>query len=103
MNASPNPRRAVLARPRPAEEAAEARLALLRAEYARLVTAARATVAAACAGLDEPLVFLEAELARQGGLPSRESAVLTVLADTRTAMALAGRFTQPHEPATTAA
>jgi hypothetical protein len=46
------------------------RLGLLRAEYGRLLTAARAAVAAAGAGEDFPLAYLAAELARQGQLPA---------------------------------
>ena len=70
-------------------------LALLRAEYARLLAAARATVAAARTGAPDPLVYVEAELARHGGLPPRGASVPVVLADARTAMMLAAR---PHEP-----
>ena len=69
---------------------AEARLALLRADYARLVTAARASVAAARTGAADPLVYVKAELARHCGLPPQETTVLAVLADAATAMALAG-------------
>ena len=95
MNASPNPRRAVLARPRPAEEAAEAR---------RLCSEPNTRVSSPPhAPRRQPLVpgwtnlwFSWRPSWPASGLPSRESAVLTVLADTRTAMALAGRFTQPH-------
>jgi hypothetical protein len=74
-------------------------LALLRADYARLLAAARATVAAAQAGTPDPLVYVEAELARHGGLPPRGASVPAVLADARTAMMLAAR---PHEPVTAA-
>ncbi len=66
-------------------------LALLRAEYARLVAAARASVTAARAGSAHPLVYVEAELARHGGLPPQDTTVPAVLADARTAMTLAGR------------
>lgn len=77
---------------------AEARLALLRAEYARLVTAARASVTAARAGVPDPLVYLEAELARHCGLPPQDATVPAVLADAGTAMVLAGRAAWLHEP-----
>ncbi len=77
--------------PGPAARVAEARLALLRAEYARLVTAARASVTAARAGAADPLVYVEAELARHCGLPPQDSTVPAVLADVGAAMALAAR------------
>jgi hypothetical protein len=77
--------------PGPAARVAEARLALLRAEYARLVTAARASVTAARAGAADPLVYVEAELARHCGLPPQDSTVPAVLADAGAAMALAAR------------
>jgi hypothetical protein len=75
-------------------------LALLRAEHARLLAAARAAVAAAREGVSDPLVYVEAELARHGGLPPQGASVLAVLADARTAMMLAGK---PHEPVMVAA
>jgi hypothetical protein len=84
--------------PSPAPGVAEARLALLRAEYARLVAAARASITAARAGAPDPLVYLEAELARHGGLPPQDATVPAVLADAGTAMVLAGRAARPHEP-----
>jgi len=87
----------------PPSGAAEARLALLRAEYARLVTAARASVAAARAGAADPLVYVEAELARQCGLPPQGATVLAVLADAGAAMTLAAQAAVPHELAKSAA
>ena len=102
MNASPNPRRAVLARPRPAEEAAKP-VWLCSEPNTRVSSPPHAP-------RWQPLVPGWTSLWFSWtpvGPPRRpavtRSAVLTVLADTRTAMALAGRFTQPHEPATTAA
>lgn len=56
-------------------------MALLRAEYARLLAAARAAVAAAREGAPDLLVYVEAELARHGGLPPQGVSVLAVLAD----------------------
>jgi hypothetical protein len=82
----------------PSAWTAETRLILLRAEYARLITAARASVAAARAGSSDPLVYVEAELVRHCGLPPRDATVPAVLADARAAMALAGRVDRPHEP-----
>jgi hypothetical protein len=82
---------------------AKDRLTLLLAEYARLITAARASVTAARAGAAYPLAFVEAELARHGGLADQDVTVPTVLADARTAMVLAGRAALPHEPCRTAA
>jgi hypothetical protein len=83
--------------PSSSHEGAEARLALLRAEYARLVTAARASIAAARAGVPDPLVYLEVELARHCGLPPDDATVPAVLADAAAAMVLAGRAAWPHE------
>lgn len=70
-------------------------LALLRADYARLVTAARASVTAARAGSADPLVYVEAELTRRGGLPPQDTTVPAVLADARAAMMLAGWLPGP--------
>jgi hypothetical protein len=78
--------------PGSAAETADARqaLALLRAEHARLITAARASVTAARAGSANPLAYVEAEMTRRGGLPPQDAAVPVVLADTGTAMMLTG-------------
>lgn len=86
-----------------AGRATEARLALLRAEYARLVTAARASVAAARAGATDPLVYVEAELVRHCGLPPQDATVPAVLADANAATELAGRAAGPDEPVKAAA
>lgn len=75
-------------------------LALLRAEYAQLIAAARAAVAAALAGASDPLVYVEAELARHGGLPPQGASVPAVLADACTTMLLAGK---QHGPVRAAA
>jgi hypothetical protein len=93
-------RRAGEQRPGPAGMTAEDRLALLRAGYARLIAAARASVTAARAGDADPLAYVEAELARHGGLPPQGASVPAVLADARTAMMLAGK---QHESARAAA
>jgi hypothetical protein len=58
------------------------RLALLAAEHAALVTAARASVAAAALGQIDPLVFLRAQLAKHGQLPPVGARPLEVLAMT---------------------
>ena len=84
--------------PGPAED--KQALALLKAEYARLVTAARASVAAARTGTADPLIYVEAELARHCGLPAQGASVPVVLADACTAMMLAGK---PREPVRAAA
>jgi hypothetical protein len=81
---------------------AESKLTLLRAEYARLVAAARASMVAARAGAADPLVYVEAELARHGGLPPKDATVPAILADAAAAMALAGRAARLHESAETA-
>jgi hypothetical protein len=70
-------------------EPAALALALLRAEYARLAAAARASVTAARAGAANPLVYVEAELARHGGLPPADATVLAVLADAAAGMMVA--------------
>ncbi|MBB2913578.1 hypothetical protein FHS43_004882 [Streptosporangium becharense] len=69
-------------------EDARMREATLRAYYLRLLTAARATVAADTAGYPAPLTFLTEELAKRGQLPSTEDEVNRILADARTAAAL---------------
>ncbi|GAA2897092.1 hypothetical protein GCM10010517_62090 [Streptosporangium fragile] len=69
-------------------EDARMREATLRAYYLRLLTAARATVAADAAGYPEPLTFLTDELAKRGQLPSTEDEVNRILADAHTATAL---------------
>ena len=68
-------------------EDARMREATLRAYYLRLLTAARATVAAETAGYPEPLTFLTDELAKRGQLPVTEE-VNRILADAHTAAAL---------------
>jgi hypothetical protein len=85
--------------PGPVAWTAETRLALLRAEYARLVAAARASVAAAWAGSPDPLAYVEAELVRHCALPPHDATVPAVLADANAAMELAGRAARPHAPA----
>lgn len=69
-------------------EQVRAREALLRSHYLRLLTAARASVAAEQAGDPEPLVFVRHELAARGQLPADDEQAHRVLADARTAMAL---------------
>jgi len=84
----PLPRDHLPDRPGGVEEASRA-LSLLRAEYARLLAAARASVTAARDGTADPLVYVAAELARHGGLPPQDATVPRILADARTAMTLA--------------
>ncbi|WP_440068588.1 hypothetical protein [Streptosporangium sp. OZ121] len=69
-------------------EDARMREATLRAYYLRLLTAARATVAAEAADYPEPLTFLTDELAKRGQLPTSEDEVNRILADAHTAAAL---------------
>ncbi|MGC5014796.1 hypothetical protein ACLQ2R_28865 [Streptosporangium sp. DT93] len=69
-------------------EDARMREATLRAYYLRLLTAARATVAAQEAGYPEPLTFLTDELAKRGQLPRSEDEVNRILADAQTAATL---------------
>ncbi|WP_084965990.1 hypothetical protein [Thermoactinospora rubra] len=69
-------------------EQARMREAVLRTYYLRLLTAARATIAADAAGADDPLSFLRHELAERGQLPQDGEAVQRILADARAAAAL---------------
>ncbi|NJP96867.1 hypothetical protein HCN51_46860 [Nonomuraea sp. FMUSA5-5] len=69
-------------------EHARTREAVLRTHYLRLLTAARATVAAEMADLPDPLAFLRQELAERGQLPEDGEAVQRILSDARTAAAL---------------
>ncbi|NUP00407.1 MAG: hypothetical protein HOW71_13360 [Nonomuraea sp.] len=69
-------------------EHARMREAVLRTHYLRLLTAARATVAAETVGAPDPLAFLTHELAERGQLPEDGEAVQRILADARTAEAL---------------
>ncbi|GAA2368552.1 hypothetical protein [Nonomuraea africana] len=74
------------------------REAALRTYYLRLLTAARATVAAEVAGAPEPLVFLRHELAQHGQLPADDESVQRILSDARTAAALLAALEQPTVP-----
>ncbi|NRQ37801.1 hypothetical protein HII36_39125 [Nonomuraea sp. NN258] len=69
-------------------EHARMREAVLRTYYLRLLTAARATVAAESAGAPDPLAFVTHELAERGQLPADGEAVQRILSDARTATAL---------------
>jgi hypothetical protein len=64
------------------------REAVMRSHYLRLLTAARATVAAEAAGSPDPLAFLKHELAENGQLPQGGELVQRILSDARTAAAL---------------
>ncbi|GLW07656.1 hypothetical protein Misp01_27860 [Microtetraspora sp. NBRC 13810] len=68
------------------------REATLRAYYLRLLTAARATVAARGTGDPEPLTFLEAELAKRGQLPEAGEQAHRILSDARTAAEFVARL-----------
>ncbi|MET8867999.1 hypothetical protein ABZW11_34140 [Nonomuraea sp. NPDC004580] len=69
-------------------EHAQLREAVLRTHYLRLLTAARATVAADIVGSPDPLGFVRHELAERGQLPEDGEAVHRILADARAAAAL---------------
>lgn len=71
-------------------EAARNRLALLRAEYAALLAAARATVAAAESGEADPAGYVRGVLAERGQLPAAGARPLHVVADARSALCLTG-------------
>ena len=70
--------------------AALSRLAALHADYAGLLAACRASVAAAAAGHTDPTGYVRALLSSHGQLPARGAAPLVVLADARTALHLTG-------------
>lgn len=70
---------------------AQSRLAALRAEHAGLIAACRAAVATQAAGAGDPLGMVRAWLDRRGGIPAPGAAPQAVLADSRTAMSVAGR------------
>ncbi|GAA4098900.1 hypothetical protein [Nonomuraea soli] len=69
-------------------ERAHMREAALRTYYLRLLTAARATVAAESVGAPDPLAFVKHELAERGQLPEDGEAVQRILSDARAAAAL---------------
>jgi len=71
-------------------DTARSRLALLRAEYAGLLAAARATVAAAQAGEADPAGYVRGVLAERGQLPPAGARPLHVVADARAALCLTG-------------
>jgi hypothetical protein len=70
---------------------AESRLAALRAEHAGLIAACRAGIATQGAGTGDPLGMIRAWLDRRGGIPAPGAAPQAVLADSRTAMSVAGQ------------
>ncbi|MFI6598697.1 hypothetical protein ACIBHX_20770 [Nonomuraea sp. NPDC050536] len=75
-------------------EHARMREAVLRTHYLRLLTAARATVAADTVGAPNPLEFVKHELAERGQLPEDGEAVQRILSDARTAAALVAYLEQ---------
>ncbi|MER7501826.1 hypothetical protein AB0L05_41865 [Nonomuraea pusilla] len=77
-------------------EDARLREATLRSHYLRLLTAARASVAAEMVGDPEPLTFVRHELAERGQLPQDDEAVHRILADARTAAALLAAMEEPE-------
>ncbi|SDI74653.1 hypothetical protein [Nonomuraea jiangxiensis] len=76
------------------------REAVLRTHYLRLLTAARATVAAEAAEEPDPLSFLKRELTERGQMPEDGEAVRRILSDARTAAALLACLEQsvPRRP-----
>ncbi|MFI9594018.1 hypothetical protein [Nonomuraea sp. NPDC052265] len=78
-------------------EHARMREAVLRTHYLRLLTAARATVAADMAGAPDPLAFLTHELAERGQLPEDGEAVQRILSDARTAEALLAHLQEEQQ------
>jgi hypothetical protein len=71
-------------------DTARSRLALMRAEYAALLAAARAAVAAAQAGEADPLGYVRGVLEGGGQLPAAGARPAWIVADARSAMALTG-------------
>ncbi|MDX3109009.1 hypothetical protein [Nonomuraea angiospora] len=69
-------------------EHARMREAVLRTHYLRLLTAARATVAADLADAPDPMAFVKHELSERGQMPADGEAVQRILADARTAALL---------------
>jgi hypothetical protein len=78
------------------------REAVLRTYYLRLLTAARASVAAEATGAVDPFTFLKDELAKRGQLPRAGEGVHRVLADARTACELVAAVEQQPIRAITA-
>ncbi|GII97477.1 hypothetical protein [Sinosporangium siamense] len=64
-------------------EHARKREASLRTHYLRLLTAARAAIAAQMAGDDEPLTFIQHELSVNGQLPLAGEGVHQILSDAK--------------------
>ncbi|MEU4576858.1 hypothetical protein ACBI99_29495 [Nonomuraea sp. ATR24] len=79
-------------------EHARMREAVMRTHYLRLLTAARATVAADSVGAPEPMAFLTHELGEHGQLPANGEAVQRILSDARTAAALLACLEQHARP-----
>ncbi len=65
-------------------------LAIVQAEYAELLAATRAAVAAERNGDPDPLAYVRGVLAERGQLPSPGEVPVHVVADARTALCLAG-------------
>jgi hypothetical protein len=76
-------------------EHARMREAVLRTHYLRLLTAARATVAADSVDAADPLTFIRHELAEHGQLPEDGEAAQRILADARAAAALLACLEDP--------
>jgi hypothetical protein len=71
-------------------DAGRSRLALMRAEYAALLAAARAAVAAARSGEADPVCYIRGVLQDRRQLPPAGARPAQVVADARSAMALTG-------------
>ena len=65
-------------------------LAIVQAEYAELLAAARAAVAAERNGDADPLAYVRGVLAERGQLPPDEASAAHVVADARMALCLTG-------------
>jgi hypothetical protein len=70
-------------------EEALSKLAVTVADYAALLAAGRAAVAAAAASENDPLVYVRSLLAARGQLPPDGASPLVVLADARSALNMA--------------
>ncbi|SDG95190.1 hypothetical protein SAMN05421505_109229 [Sinosporangium album] len=80
-------------------EHARMREANLRTHYLRLLTAARAAIAAQMAGDGDPLTFLQHELGAHGQLPGVGEGVNQVLSDARSASEMVAAL-EPAPPRT---
>ncbi|PZG10751.1 hypothetical protein [Nonomuraea aridisoli] len=73
------------------------REAILRTHYLRLLTAARATMAAELLGAPDPLAFVRHELSTRGQLPEDGETAERILSDARAAAELLASLENPPQ------